>query len=68
MIGFGMLGRAELAFVVMNIAYIQHGIFTEEVFYTLMITIFWLNVSVPLTIRFWRPYFSGEKLLPAYFR
>ena len=68
MIGFGMLGRAELAFVVMNIAYIQHGIFTEEVFYTLMITIFWLNVSVPITIRFWHPYFSGEKPLPALFR
>ncbi len=68
MIGFGMLGRAELAFVVMNIAYIQHGIFTEEVFYTLMITIFWLNVAVPVTIRFWRPYYSGEKPLPAFFR
>ena len=27
-----------------------------------------INVSVPLTIRFWRPYFSGEKPLPAYFR
>ena len=65
MIGFGMLGRAELAFVVMNIAYIQHGIFTEEVFYTLMITIFWLNVAVPVTIRFWHPYYSGEKPLPA---
>ena len=61
MIGFGMLGRAELAFVVMNIAYIQHGIFTEEVFYTLMLTIFWLNVAVPVTIRLWRPYYSGEK-------
>ena len=68
MIGFGMLGRAELAFVVMNIAYIQHGIFTEEVFYTLMITIFWLNVAVPVTIRFWRPYYSGGKPLPAFFR
>ena len=68
MIGFGMLGRAELAFVVMNIAYTQHGIFTEEVFYTLMITIFWLNVSVPVTIRFWRPYYSGEKPLPAILR
>ena len=68
MIGFGMLGRAELAFVVMNIAYMQHGIFTEEVFYTLMITIFWLNVSVPVTIRFWRPYYSGEKPLPAIFK
>ena len=68
MIGFGMLGRAELAFVVMNIAYTQHGIFTEEVFYTLMVAIFWLNVSVPLTIRFWRPYHAGEKPLPALFR
>ena len=68
MIGFGMLGRAELAFVVMNIAYIQHGIFTEEVFYTLMIAIFWLNVAVPVTIRFWRPYYSGEKPLPAFLK
>ena len=68
MIGFGMLGRAELAFVVMNIAYIQHGIFTEEVFYTLMITIFWLNVAVPVTIRFWHPYYSGEKPLPAFLK
>ena len=68
MIGFGMLGRAELAFVVMNIAYTQYGIFTEEVFYTLMFTIFWLNVSVPLAIKFWRPYYAGEKPLPAWFR
>ena len=66
MIGFGMLGRAELAFVVMNIAYTQHGIFTEEVFYTLMFTIFWLNVAVPITIKFWRPYYSGEKPLPGF--
>ena len=66
MIGFGMLGRAELAFVVMNIAYTQYAIFTEEVFYTLMFTIFWLNVSVPVTIRFWRPYYSGEKPLPGF--
>ena len=68
MIGFGMLGRAELAFVVMNIAYTQHGIFTGEVFYTLMFAIFWLNVSVPVTIKFWRPYYSGEKPLPGFFR
>ena len=68
MIGFGMLGRAELAFVVMNIAYTQHGIFTGEIFYTLMFAIFWLNVSVPLTIRFWRPYYAGEKSLRAPFR
>lgn len=68
MIGFGMLGRAELAFVVINIAYTQYGIFTDAVFYTLMFTIFWLNVAVPLAIKFWRPYYAGEKSLPAFFR
>ena len=56
MIGFGMLGRAELAFVVMDIAYVQNSILTDAAFYTLMFTAFWLNVAVPLTIRWWKPY------------
>jgi len=55
MIGFGMLGRAELAFVVMDIAFIEHQIFTMETFYTLMLTAFLLNICVPLTIRWWKP-------------
>jgi len=63
MIGFGMLGRAELAFVVMDIGYVDYKIFTTEVFYTLMFTAFLLNFSVPLCIRLWRPYFTGEKKL-----
>ena len=54
MIGFGMLGRAELAFVVMEIAYLEHGVFSKQVFYTLMITCFMLNVSVPIMIRWWK--------------
>jgi Kef-type K+ transport system membrane component KefB len=54
LIGLGMLGRAELAFVVMEIAFVQNKIMTMEVFYTLMLTMFFLNVSVPLTIRWWR--------------
>ncbi len=58
MIGFGMLGRAELAFVVMDIAYVQHAIFTDEVFYTLMFTAFWLNVAVPLCIRGWKFHYA----------
>ena len=58
MIGFGMLGRAELAFVVMNIAYVQTAILTTEAFYTLMFTAFFLNIAVPLTIRFWKPYYE----------
>ncbi|WP_414979333.1 cation:proton antiporter [Congregibacter sp.] len=54
LIGFGMLGRAELAFVVMDIAYVQHQVITEEMLYTLMTTAFCLNISVPLTIRWWK--------------
>ena len=54
LIGFGMLGRAELAFVVLDIAYRQNAIINTEAFYTLMFTAFWLNVSVPLTIRLWK--------------
>ena len=63
MIGFGMLGRAELAFVVMDIAYVQHAILTQEVFITLMATAFFLNMSVPVAIKLWKPYFSGNRKL-----
>ncbi len=59
MIGFGMLGRAELAFVVMDIAYVQNDILHTEAFFTLMITAFCLNIAVPLTIRWWRPYYNA---------
>ena len=58
MIGFGMLGRAELAFVVLNIAYVQHAILSEQAFYTLMLAMFLLNISVPLAIRWYKPYFE----------
>lgn len=58
MIGIGMLGRAELAFVVMDIAYIQNKIITEHMFYTLMATAFCLNVAVPFLIRWWKPHYQ----------
>ena len=60
MVGFGMLGRAELAFVVMDIAYVQNPVLSTEAFYTLMFTAFWLNVSVPISIRLWKPYYQHE--------
>jgi Kef-type K+ transport system membrane component KefB len=60
MIGFGMLGRAELAFVVMDIAYVQNQILTTEAFYTLMGTAFILNILVPVTIRLWKPVYEGR--------
>jgi Na+:H+ antiporter len=58
MIGFGMLGRAELAFVVLDIAYVQNQILSTAAFYTLMITTFLLNTSVPLCIRWWKIQFG----------
>ncbi len=60
MIGLGMLGRAELAFVVMDIAYVQNQIIPVEAFYTLMFTAFWLNLAVPIAIRIWRPVYQRE--------
>jgi len=63
MIGFGMLGRAELAFVVMDIAFVQEHIIGEDVFYTLMLTAFWLNVAVPVSIALWKPYYEGKRSL-----
>ncbi len=63
LIGFGMLGRAELAFVVMDIGYVQNSIISTDAFYTLMATAFVLNVAVPLSIRFWKPYYDGNKQL-----
>lgn len=60
LIGLGMLGRAELAFVVMDIAYVQNDILSDDAFYTLMFTAFWLNVAVPIAIRWWKPYYLQE--------
>jgi Kef-type K+ transport system membrane component KefB len=60
MIGFGMLGRAELAFVVSDIAYVQYGIISQVQFYVIMFAIFGLNIMVPLTTAFWKPVYVGR--------
>ena len=54
LVGVGMLGRAELAFVVLDIAHIQHPILPTEAIYALMGTAFCLNVAVPVSIRLWK--------------
>ena len=61
MIGLGMLGRAELAFVVIDIGYVQNNILNDEAFYTLMFTAFLLNVSVPITISLWKVFFGHKE-------
>jgi len=66
MIGFGMLGRAELAFVVIDIAYVQHNILNREAFFTLMITAFFLNILVPIAITWWKPHYLRETTDPQY--
>ena len=43
----------------MDIGYVQHQVLSTEAFYTLMITTFFLNVAVPISIRYWKPYYLG---------
>ena len=66
MIGLGMLGRAELAFIVINIAYVQNHIINLEQFYILICTVFLLNISVPIAIKLWKPYYLGDKELKVF--
>lgn len=40
----------------------EYGIFDLEVLYTLMFSCFLLNISVPLLIGWWKPYYVGDKL------
>ena len=63
MIGFGMLGRAELAFIVINIAFVQNQVIDTTQFYTLMFTAFLLNITVPISLKWWKPYYLGFKQL-----
>ena len=63
MIWVWMLWRAGLAFIVLNIAYVQEQIITEEQFFTLVFVTFLLNISVPLLIKWWKPYYNWEKTL-----
>lgn len=61
MIGFGMLGRAELFFVVLNLCYIDNNIMHKEMFYTFTFTAMLLNVSVPVCITFFKPVYLRSK-------
>ncbi len=53
MIWFWMLWRAELAFIVIEIAYVDENIIDLNQFYILIFTTFFLNISVPMLIKFW---------------
>jgi Kef-type K+ transport system membrane component KefB len=61
MIGFGMLGRAELFFVVLNLCYVEHDIMPKEMFFTFTFAAMLLNVSVPVCITLYKPYYMRSK-------
>jgi Kef-type K+ transport system membrane component KefB len=61
LIGLGMLGRAELAFIVINIAYVQNSLISQSEFYILVFTTFLLNISVPLLIKGYTPFYKKMK-------
>ena len=63
MIWFWMLWRAELAFIVINIAFVKEKIISLEQFYILIFTAFLLNLCVPIIIGLWEPYFKWTKKL-----
>lgn len=62
MFGLGLLGRAELAFGVMDIACIQQATLPREAFITLMITACMLYIRVPLTSTLWRPRYPAASI------
>jgi Kef-type K+ transport system membrane component KefB len=61
MIGFGMLGRAELFFVVLDVCYNEHKIFSKEMFFTFTFTALLLNLAVPICIALYTPKYLQSK-------
>jgi Kef-type K+ transport system membrane component KefB len=57
MIGFGMLGRAELFFVVLNICYVDNDILNLQQFFTFTTTALLLDITVPICITLYKPYY-----------
>ena len=56
-----VLGCAELAFIVINIAYTENHIFDKRQFETLVFATFLLNIAVPLVKNWRKPYYEGGK-------
>ena len=52
-----------LYFLVINIAFVQNKIIDVTEFYILMFTAFLLNITVPISLKWWKPYYLGEKTL-----
>ncbi len=55
--------KVDFAFIVINIAYTKSHLITLEHFYTLILTLFLLNLTVPTLVKWWKPYYKGSKHL-----
>eukprot|EP00927_Polykrikos_kofoidii_P053412 TRINITY_DN4790_c0_g3_i2.p1 TRINITY_DN4790_c0_g3~~TRINITY_DN4790_c0_g3_i2.p1 ORF type:complete len:789 (+),score=169.42 TRINITY_DN4790_c0_g3_i2:93-2459(+) len=55
LIGFGMMGRAELFFVVLELCYVEHHIMTRDMVCTFAFVAMLMNVSVPVCITLFKP-------------
>lgn len=55
-IGFGMLGRAELYFVVLNSAK-KEGVILNEIFFPMAVAALLMNISLPISMTIYRPFF-----------
>ena len=56
LVGFGMLGRAELYFVVLNIGKTE-GIIPDEIFFPMALAAMLMNVTLPISISAFRPFY-----------
>ena len=52
----------RIKYVIGHIAYIYNQIIDVSQFYVLMIVTLMLNISVPISLKLWKPYYLGFKL------
>jgi hypothetical protein len=57
MIGFGMMGRAELFFVVLELCTNTYDLMTGEMMFTFAMTAMLMNIAVPVTITLYKPWY-----------
>jgi len=57
LVGFGMLGRAELYFVVLNIAKTE-GIFDNSIFFPMAVAAMFMNITLPIAISAFKPVYA----------
>ncbi len=58
-----VLSLIGVAIIVLDIAFVESHIIDALPFDALVMTVFMLNISVPLTIKWWNLYYEGKETL-----